>query len=47
MEAVLIANRKQPNARALLVLEGQLPQRLIPLKNLLQVEVIEGIRPTL
>jgi hypothetical protein len=46
MEAALIAERRPPNARAVLVLEGCLPLPLVPLKNLLQAEVIEGVHPT-
>lgn len=33
----------QPNCRAVLVLEGKLPEPLIPLRNLLGVEVIDNV----
>lgn len=45
MEAVLLTEARPQNARALLVLESRLPQSLIPLRNLLGVEVIDGISP--
>jgi hypothetical protein len=45
MEAILIATSRPANARALLVVEGKLSQRLVALKNKLGVEVIEGVRP--
>jgi hypothetical protein len=45
MEAILIANSQPPNARAVLVLEGKLPSKLVELKNKLGVEVIEGVTP--
>lgn len=40
MEAVLTAQSQTKDVRALLVLESKLPDALIPLKNLLGVEVI-------
>ncbi len=46
MEAVLLTESRPQNARALLVLESRLPHSLIPLRNMLGVEVIEGISPT-
>jgi hypothetical protein len=46
MEAILIANSKPVNARALLVVEGRLSTKLVALKNKLGVEVIEGVKPT-
>lgn len=44
-EAVLLSESKPQNARALLVLEGHLPSSLIPLRNMLSVEVIEQVSP--
>jgi hypothetical protein len=45
MEAVLLTESRPQNARALLVLESKLPHSLIPLRNMLGVEVVEGISP--
>jgi hypothetical protein len=45
MEAKLIANSRPANARVCLVLERSLPHSLVPLKNLLGIEVIEQISP--
>jgi hypothetical protein len=45
MEAVLLTESQPQNARALLVLESTLPPSLIPLRNMLGVEVVEGISP--
>lgn len=45
MEAVLLTEARPQNARALLVLESNLPRSLIPLRNMLGVEVVEGISP--
>lgn len=45
MEAVLLTESRPQNARALLVLESKLPQSLIPLRNMLGVEVVENITP--
>ena len=45
MEAVLLTKSRPQNARALLVLESKLPHSLIPLRNMLGVEVVEGISP--
>lgn len=45
MEAVLLTEALPQNARAILVLESKLPQSLIPLRNLLGVEVVEEISP--
>lgn len=45
MEAVLLAESRPTNARALLVLESKFPKSLIPLRNILGVEVVEGISP--
>jgi predicted RNA-binding protein with PUA-like domain len=46
MEAKLIANSRPANARVCLVLERSLPHSLVPLKNLLGIEVIEQISPS-
>lgn len=43
MEAVQISEDRPQNARALLVLESTFPQSLVPLRNILGVEVIEGV----
>ncbi len=45
MEAVLLTESRPQDARALLVLESILPQSLIPLRNMLGVEVVEGVSP--
>lgn len=45
MEAVQRAKTLLQNARTILVLEGKLPSRLLPLKNILGVEVAESISP--
>lgn len=45
MEAVLLTESRPKNVRALLVLESKLPQSLIPLRNMLGVEVVESISP--
>lgn len=45
MEAVLLTESRPQNARALLVLESKLPPSLISLRNMLGVEVVEGISP--
>ncbi len=45
MDAVLLAKSRAQNARALLVLESKLPQSLISLRNMLGVEVVDGISP--
>jgi hypothetical protein len=45
LDAVLLSESRPQNARALLVLEGQLPTSLVPLCNLLSVEVIDGVCP--
>lgn len=45
MEAVQRASATPQNARAILVLESKLPSRLLPLKNILGVEVAESISP--
>lgn len=45
LNAMLVAEQRDANARAVLVLEGKLPDRLVPMKHMLGVEVIEGIVP--
>lgn len=45
MEAVQTAKARPQNARAVLVLESSLPASLVALKNLLGVEVVEGVSP--
>ncbi|EHM3440633.1 hypothetical protein K2B09_003042 [Salmonella enterica subsp. enterica] len=45
MEAVLLVRSRPQNVRVLLVLESKLPDSLIPLKNTLGVEVVDGISP--
>lgn len=45
MEAVQVAEARSQSARALLVLESSLPQSLIALRNLLGIEVVEGVTP--
>jgi hypothetical protein len=45
MEAVQRANTLPQNSRTILVLEDTLPSRLLPLKNILGVEVVESIYP--
>ncbi|MBS0391677.1 MAG: hypothetical protein JSR23_11125 [Proteobacteria bacterium] len=46
IEAVQATESLPQNARALLVLEGALPIELLPIKNLLGIEVIEHVSPT-
>lgn len=43
MQAVQVSQRRERNVRVVLVLEGKLPQSLVALKNMLGVEVIEGV----
>lgn len=43
MEAVLLSEARPQNARALLVLESSFPPSLIPLRNILGIEVVENI----
>jgi hypothetical protein len=45
IEAYQAANFLPQNARAILVLEEALPEGLIPLKHILEIEVIENIAP--
>lgn len=43
MEAVQIAEARPQSARALLVIESSLPQSLVALRNILGIEVVEGV----
>lgn len=45
LEAEQATKGDQRKARAVLVLESRLPARLIPMKNILGIEVIEGVKP--
>lgn len=45
MDAVLLAKARPQIARVILVLESTFPQSLIPLRNLLGIEVVDGITP--
>lgn len=45
MEATQIVKGQPRAARSVLVLEGNLPKKLIPLRNILGVEVLERIAP--
>lgn len=45
MGAVQVSEARPQNARALLVLESSFPQSLIPLRNILGVEVVEDVSP--
>ena len=45
MEADQSVNRLPRSARAVLVLEGKLTSRLLPIKNALGIEVFEGVTP--
>lgn len=44
MEAMQLASGLPQNARAILALETALPSKLVPLKNILGIEVVEGVR---
>jgi len=46
MEAVLLSEARVQSVRSLLVLESSFPQSLVPLKNILGIEVIEGVSPS-
>jgi len=46
MEAVMRSEGRPQSARAVLVLEASLPRSLLPLRNLLGVEVVERINPS-
>jgi hypothetical protein len=45
IEALHVSLGKPQTVRAILVLEGKLPMRLVQLKNILGVEVLEGVKP--
>jgi hypothetical protein len=45
LDAVLLSESKAQDANAILVLESALPAHLLPLCNLLGVEVIDGVNP--
>jgi hypothetical protein len=45
IEAYQAAERLPQNARSVLILGGALPGPLIPLKNILEIEVIENVMP--
>lgn len=45
MNAVAISEGKSQNTRVVLLLEGQFPDALVPLKNILGIEVVDGINP--
>jgi hypothetical protein len=45
MDAVLLAEARPQIARAILVLESTFPQSLIPLRNLLGIDVVDGVKP--
>ena len=45
MEAVVIAESTVKDVRTLLVLESEFPQALLPLKNLLGIEVVDCVSP--
>ncbi len=45
LEAFLLSTGRTPNVRTLLVITRKLPAELVPLKNLLGVEVIETAVP--
>jgi hypothetical protein len=47
MEAVQAAEGRPRGARAVLVLEGKLPSTLVPLRNILRVEIYEGVIPNI
>jgi hypothetical protein len=44
IEAEQIINNQLPDSRVMLVLQGQLPHKLISVKNLLGIEVIENVK---
>lgn len=46
IEAVQLSTSKPQNARSILVLESKFPNALIPLRNILGVEVIENVSPS-
>lgn len=46
MEAVLLAYPKSKDTRAILILESKFPISLLPLKNILGIEVIDLVKPS-
>lgn len=46
LNAMLVSEQRDASARAVLVLEGVLPKRLVPMKHMLGVEVIESVVPS-
>lgn len=46
MEAVLLTYPKSKDARAVLILESKFPKSLLPLKNILGIEVIDLVKPS-
>lgn len=46
IEAEQIVKNREPDSRVILVLEGSLPTELIGIKNVLGIEVIDGIEIT-
>lgn len=45
LNAMLIAEQRDIDARSILVLENTLPDNLLPLKNMLGIEVVEQVNP--
>jgi hypothetical protein len=45
MEALQATRGLAQNARAILVLQGEVPAELIPMRNVLGIEVVEKIEP--
>ncbi len=45
MEAVQMVEAVRPAARAILVLQGKLPRELVPIRNMLGIEVVESVVP--
>ena len=43
MEAVAKSEEKKQDTRVVLLLEGKLPDKLVSLKNMLGVEVVDGV----
>lgn len=44
IEAQQVVENQIPNSRVILALQGELPEELMPVKNILGVEVIDGIK---
>jgi hypothetical protein len=45
LEAYQAAERLPQNAKSILILGGSLPRHIIPLKNILEIEVLENVTP--